>query len=104
VKVKLRCSCVSHDVHLEQVAGEVIGAVSPAAAQWLDDGSEHPHRIALSVQAARVPELCERLKEGFVRRNVQVCMAVPQASPLYAADALSGNTLCFRSSAEASLE
>lgn len=54
------------------MAGEVIAAVGSNYAQWLDDGSEHPHRIALSVQQSKVLEVSERLKEGFLSRDVQV--------------------------------
>ena len=55
-----------------QVAAEVIGAVGEEHAQWLDDGSEHPHRIALMVAAARVPDVTARLAQGFAQRGVQV--------------------------------
>ena len=50
----------------------MIGAVGAEHAQWLDDGSEHPHRIALMVAAARVPDVCARLAQGFAQRGVQV--------------------------------
>ena len=49
-----------------------MGAVGSESAQWLDDGSEHPHRIALSVQSFRVPEVSQRLAEGCASRNVKV--------------------------------
>ena len=57
-----------------QVAGEVISAVGSDSVQWLDDGSEHPHRIALSVQSSRVPDVCHRLTEGTHSRGVQVTL------------------------------
>ena len=63
----------------EQVAEEVIGAVGSDSAQWLDDGSEHPHRIALSVQSSRVPEVCQQLTEGALSKRVKVCY-VPETS------------------------
>lgn len=59
-----------------QVAEETIGAVGPSCAQWLDDGSEHPHRIALSVRQDKVHEVSERLKEGFLQRDVQACTLI----------------------------
>lgn len=55
-----------------QVAEETIGAVSTSCAQWLDDGSEHPHRIALSVRQDKVHEVSERLNAGFLQQEVQV--------------------------------
>lgn len=55
-----------------QVAAEVIGAVGEQSAQWLDDGSEHPHRIALSVEASRVPDVTHRLSHGCASKNVKV--------------------------------
>jgi len=64
--------CADARRSLMQVAGEVVGAVGSDYVQWLDDGSEHPHRIALSVQQSKVHEVSERLKEGFLRRDVQV--------------------------------
>ena len=56
----------------EQVAGEVISAIGPDQAQWLDDGSEHPHRIALSVQSSRVQEVCQLLQDGCLAEGVKV--------------------------------
>ncbi|EIE26776.1 S6PP-domain-containing protein [Coccomyxa subellipsoidea C-169] len=60
---------------VKQVAEETIGAVGPSCAQWLDDGSEHPHRIALSVRQDRVHEVSERLKEGFLQRDVRIIVS-----------------------------
>ena len=57
-----------------QVAGEVIGAVGSDSVQWLDDGTEHPHRIALSVQSSRVPDVCHRLTQGTLNRGVKVSL------------------------------
>ncbi|CAL8467114.1 g6650 [Coccomyxa elongata] len=57
---------------VKEVAGHVVGMVGSSCAQWLDDGSEHPHRIALSVRQDKVHEVSERLKEGFLQRDVQV--------------------------------
>ncbi len=50
--------------------------MGPSCAQWLDDGSEHPHRIALSVRQDKVHEVSERLKEGFLQRDVQACTLI----------------------------
>ena len=63
----------------EQVAGEVISAIGPDQAQWLDDGSEHPHRIALSVQSSRVPEVCQLLEDGCLAKGVKVRLRWPSA-------------------------
>lgn len=39
---------------------------------WLDDGSEHQHRIALSVHASVVEGVVEFLKDGIKSRSVLV--------------------------------
>lgn len=65
----------------EQVAGEVISAIGPDQAQWLDDGSEHPHRIALSVQSSRVEEVCRLLADGCLAKGVKVHLSWPSAFP-----------------------
>jgi len=53
--------------------------VGSDSAQWLDNGSEHPHRIALSVQSSRVPEVCQQLTQGALSKRVKVCY-VPETS------------------------
>ena len=50
----------------------MIDSVGSDSVQWLDDGSEHPHRIALSVQSSRVPDVCHRLTQGTMSRGVKV--------------------------------
>eukprot|EP00887_Chlorella_sp_A99_P001465 scaffold8.g1465.t1 len=44
-------------------AGAVLDAL-PGTTAWLDDGSEHPHRIALSVRVDVLGEVVERLRAG----------------------------------------
>ena len=65
----------------EQVAGEVISAIGSDQAQWLDDGSEHPHRIALSMQSSVVPEVCRLLAENCLAKGVKVPPDWPSALP-----------------------
>ncbi len=67
-----------------QVAGHVVGVVGSSCAQWLDDGSEHPHRIALSVRQDKVQEVSERLKEGFLQQDVQVWLLLIRPASLQA--------------------
>ena len=55
-----------------QVAREVMGAVGQERTRWLDDGSEHPHRIALMVHEHAVPDVTGRLADGLARAGVQV--------------------------------
>jgi hypothetical protein len=40
--------------------------------QWLDQGREHPHRIALSCQVAAVEEVMSRLADQITKRGVLV--------------------------------
>ena len=75
-----------------QVAGEVIGSVGSDSVQWLDDGSEHPHRIALSVQSSRVPDVCHRLTEGTISRGVKASLStgIPVSRPRQLLQELTG--------------
>ena len=54
-----------------QVAGEVLGRLGEAAGAWLDRGTEHPHRIALSVRGDRAGDAAEQLRAGFEAAGVQ---------------------------------
>ena len=58
---------------LSQVAGELLSQLAEeGAGHWLDEGTEHPHRIALSIRADRIPPILEQLKTGFAQQGVQV--------------------------------
>jgi hypothetical protein len=48
-----------------------MAAVGQGATRWLDDGSEHPHRIALMVQERSVPDVSQRLAQGCAAAGVQ---------------------------------
>lgn len=41
-------------------------------AHWLDEGHEHPHRIALSVNVHQLQSIIDQLRDGLHRENVQV--------------------------------
>ena len=42
------------------------------AGHWLDHGTEHPHRIALSVRADKVKHVVGQLTSGFRGQGIQV--------------------------------
>jgi len=54
-----------------QVAGEVLGRLGEDAGAWLDRGTEHPHRIALSVRGDRASDAAAQLRAGFEAAGVQ---------------------------------
>lgn len=55
-----------------QVAGEIVDRLSTeGAGHWLDHGTEHPHRIALSISADRVASTIAELNSGFKKLNLQ---------------------------------
>ena len=63
-----------------QVANQVIQECGgDGRAHWLDHGTEHPHRIALSMQAACVPHATASLQHGCSARGLQVLPAVTPA-------------------------
>lgn len=45
---------------------------SDNACYWLDQGTEHPHRIALSVRQDKVAEVTKHLEKGFDSAHLQV--------------------------------
>ena len=45
---------------------------SDGAVHWLDHGTEHPHRIALSVRSDKVQICMSQLSEGLKAHGVQV--------------------------------
>jgi hypothetical protein len=51
------------------------------AGDWLDHGTEHPHRIAISVRADKVPHAVEKLGEGFAAADLQVRLPTPVQYP-----------------------
>ena len=56
-----------------QVVEEVLrGLQGDDAGAWLDQGTEHPHRLALSVRLDRLADTRSRLAQGFADRNLQV--------------------------------
>jgi len=42
------------------------------AGAWLDQGTEHPHRLALSVRSDRLHDTYHRLTHAFSDRGLQV--------------------------------
>ena len=53
------------------------------AGAWLDQGTEHPHRLALSVRSDRLHDTYHRLTHAFSDRGLQVsCLrsSAPQQS------------------------
>lgn len=42
---------------------------------WLDNGSEHPHRVAFSVDNAVLNKVTSHLRAGFANAGVQVGFA-----------------------------
>jgi hypothetical protein len=58
---------------LGQVAGQIVDRLGVEnACYWLDQGTEHPHRIALNVRHDKVAEVTKHLEKGFQSANVQV--------------------------------
>lgn len=58
----------------EQVAEEAIQRhVGGSSVNWLDRGTEHPHRIALSVHVHSLQDCLAHLRHGFQQHSVQVC-------------------------------
>ena len=58
---------------LLQVADQVVSQHgSDGAVHWLDHGTEHPHRIALSVRSDKVQMCMRQLSEGLKAHGVQV--------------------------------
>lgn len=61
---------------VREVGTEAIAGAEEGAAHWLDDGSEHPHRIALSVKATAVPGILAALEAGTASRGLRVKLIV----------------------------
>ncbi|GAB4820554.1 hypothetical protein N2152v2_007600 [Parachlorella kessleri] len=55
---------------VRRVAQQVLGRAQHSAS-WLDDGSEHPHRVALSVRHDAVDGVTRQLLEGVQAEGVQ---------------------------------
>jgi len=61
------------NLEIVRAAGAEAIALAPEnAAHWLDDGSEHPHRIALSVRADVVPIVTEAVKKATKSQGIRV--------------------------------
>lgn len=79
---------------VQQVAGKVLAECGgEGKAHWLDDGSEHPHRIALSMQAACVPSATASLQRGCDAVGLQVGHPPPPAASV--ACAMSPCPACY---------
>ena len=65
------CGLRAELVRCAQVAGEVLERLTESAAAWLDRGTEHPHRVALSVRGDRLGAAVEQLRAGFEAAGVQ---------------------------------
>lgn len=66
-----------HLPSVREVANQVIAECGgEGGAHWLDSGTEHPHRIALSVQASCVPSAVAGLQQGCHARGLQVQVIV----------------------------
>lgn len=65
------------DLNVVKAAGaQAIAAVPEGTAHWLDDGSEHPHRIALSVQAHAVPAVKNSIERVTKALGIRTQMIV----------------------------
>lgn len=66
------------DVLGVQVAGDIVRELEGSeAAHWLDHGTEHPHRIALSIRSDKVGYAVQKLSAGFSHNKLQVRMRMP---------------------------
>ena len=72
------------------MGAQVIEECGEGCAHWLDDGSEHPHRIALSMQQQHVARSQARLQELASQRSVKVAL---QCSVLSDQGAASGTAV-----------
>ncbi|KAH7618839.1 putative sucrose-phosphatase 1 [Nannochloris sp. 'desiccata'] len=69
------------NLEIVRAAGaEAITLVPENTAHWLDDGSEHPHRIALSVRADLVPTVTESVKNATKLQGVRVQIIISGAA------------------------
>ena len=64
----------SQSCFLRQVAEEAVQRhANDSSVNWLDHGTEHPHRIALSVHTSSLQDCLTHLRHGFQHHDVQVC-------------------------------
>lgn len=61
---------------VRRAASEVLSELSSDAISWLDDGSEHPHRIALSVHVNSVDLAMHLLKDKMEAQGLQFKLIV----------------------------
>ena len=59
---------------VKAAAIEAMASIPEGTAHWLDDGSEHPHRIALSVQAHAVPAVKKSIERITRTLGIRVQM------------------------------
>ena len=52
--------------------------VNDNTVSWLDHGTEHPHRIALSVHISSLQDCLSHLRQGFQQHAVQVSPYIGQ--------------------------
>lgn len=63
-----------------QVAGSLVDESESGgngSCHWLDYGTEHPHRIALSVREDRLNYIVQNLENGFINQGLQVSHSLP---------------------------
>jgi sucrose-6F-phosphate phosphohydrolase len=60
------------DLRAVRAVAQAVVDADPSAAHWLDDGSEHPHRVALSVRAAGAAAAEAALRAGAAARGLEV--------------------------------
>ncbi|DBB07742.1 TPA: hypothetical protein ACH3X3_009162 [Trebouxia sp. C0006] len=62
---------------VKQVAEEAVQRhANDSTVNWLDHGTEHPHRIALSVHTSSLQDCLTHLRHGFQHHDVQVRIIV----------------------------
>lgn len=76
---------------VHQAASEVIQELSEKHVKWLDDGSEHPHRIALNVHVDAVDLVQHLLKEKLDVNNVHYKLICSGTMDWRYLDCVSGN-------------
>lgn len=76
---------------VRRAASEVLSELSSEAISWLDDGSEHPHRIALSVHVNAVDLAMHLLKEKMEAQGLHFKLIVSGTMEWRYLDCVSGN-------------
>lgn len=68
---KLNCITASHYTDSRAVGNSVVSEHGDSI-HWLDNGTEHPHRVAFSVENSVMDRVMKRLKQGFDQQGIQV--------------------------------